>query len=994
MKNDPESTNDSEASLNPESAVLLRVMSGQPASSSHYETGPLVNRGGMGAILEARQTSIQRTVAMKVILGPASEGAMARFVQEARITGQLEHPNIVPVHEIGVDEQQRLFYTMKFVKGITLHEALAGVRKRDPEALRRFTLAELLNIFQKICDAVAFAHSKGVIHRDLKPANVMIGDFGEALVVDWGLAKKLADITPESAGDPSPPSPVRPLETLRGSVLGTPGFMSPEQARGDGERVDERSDIYALGAILHTLLYLSPPVVGKDATEALGNVQTPRSDSDTGDLPHLSGGRLPESLQAVARKATGLKPENRYRTVADLQADVAAYQRGFATRAENATLWKQITLAVRRHRREAALSAFALAAVAGLAAYSFFKLSGERNRAAAALDELRGAAPAFVAQARAYALAEKFTDALERLDYALKLRPAEPEYLLAKGNLLQACLDFEAAARAYRAVEGPLRAGAQANAELSDSLAREKKEKGAVSKASLAQLFEAMLKEQRTASELMPMARLLGREREVALQYWMERLRELPFSLDPPIEKRLTARPDGVLKLDLSGTAVSDLRALTGIPVGELELARCVGVTDLTPLQNAALQRLDISYTSVSDLAPLAGSQLRSLVLRGSAVKDLSPLRGSALRSLDASQTEIADFSALSGTKLESLVLDGAHVADLNFLIGLPIKTLRLDGASVGGGLSVLTNLPSLETLGLPQNWLELPAAEISSIRGLARCSTLTRISHRPAARSASFVESAGKFWSEWERDLEWIERLLRTGAKPKLEKLSDNSWRIDLHDGPTDEISALAGVPISHLDISTTLVKDLSPLAGAPILFLDLRNTPVENLEPLRGMPLRTLYLYKTRVTDFSPLSTLKQLELLDLSVTPFSDLSILNSPHLAELRIGSTLVTDLRPLVRFPLRKLHCDSINVPSLAPLAQVPTLLWVIPPKDVPDVALLRALPNLELISYDWHPGSIPTMPPEKFWNSPEVIAFSARQVQEKSLPQVPADHTH
>jgi Leucine-rich repeat (LRR) protein len=951
----------------------------QVAGTRAYEVGRIVNRGGMGAILEARQTSIQRTVAMKVMLGETSEDAMARFIEEARITGQLEHPNIVPVHEIGIDEHQHLYYTMKFVNGVTLQDALSRLNAFDPEALDRFSLAELLNIFQKVCDAVAFAHSKGVIHRDLKPSNVMIGDFGEALVVDWGLAKQLSQPSEKRVQISASSVPSRGAQTLKGAVIGTPSFMSPEQARGDPSKVDKRSDIYALGAILYAVLYLSPPIAGKNLAEILGNARIGRIEPGADKLPHVPGGRAPESLQAVVRKATALKPEDRYQSVSELQAEVTAYQRGFATRAENATLWKQLTLAIRRYKREVGLVALALLVLVGLGAYSFARVTRERNRAKVALRELAGAAPAFATQARSYALAGKFKEAIERLDYALKLDPGHPEFLLAKANLLQACLEFEQAAPVYRSIAGKLGPLAEANAALSERLALEQKQNGSLSKASLAQLFEIMVQEQRPACELMPMSRLLGRERELALQYWTQRLREVPFALDPPLESRLTSRPDGTLKLDLSATAISDLSILSEMPLGELDLSHCRGVADLTPLKEVPLVSLDVSHTSITDLSPVRGCPLRSLSIRGCAVTEISSLQNLPLLALDASQTEIKDFSPLAGTMVESLVLEGCQILELGFVKALPLKVLRLDNSWVGGGFAALPTLPFLEILILPQNWLQLPAEEVSNIRKLSARSNLKRISDRPAGRSVQNVQTSEEFWKDWSPDLLWIERLLRGGAKPKLAKLGDHSWQIDLHDGPIDEISALAGVRISHLDISTTLIKDLTPLTGAPLTYLDLRNTPVESLEALRGMHLRTLYLYKTQVSDFAPLSTLHDLELLDVSGTAFSDLSILNAPHLTELRLGSTLVCDLSPLSRFPLQRLHCDSIKVTSLEPLLKVPTLVWLIPPKYIPDVTLLKALPNLKRISYDWHPGSEPTTTPDKFWLSDEVIALEGRQ---------------
>ncbi|NBV25663.1 MAG: serine/threonine protein kinase, partial [Proteobacteria bacterium] len=161
-----------------------------PASA--YRPGREIARGGMGAVLDARDQKLGRSVAMKVMLRRnAPEEEQQRFLQEARVLGQLAHPNIVPVHDVGTDEQGRLFYTMKLVVGVTLHDVIGKLKAGDQETLAKYPLNALLTIFQKVCDAVAFAHSRGIIHRDLKPQNIMVGEFGEVLVMDWGLAKLL-----------------------------------------------------------------------------------------------------------------------------------------------------------------------------------------------------------------------------------------------------------------------------------------------------------------------------------------------------------------------------------------------------------------------------------------------------------------------------------------------------------------------------------------------------------------------------------------------------------------------------------------------------------------------------------------------------------------------------------------------------------------------------------------------------------------------------------
>jgi len=231
-----------------------------------YEIGSLIKRGGMGGILDAREATIRRTVAMKVMLDDNAQGPeVRRFIQEAQITGQLEHPNIVPVHELGVNERGQIYYTMKFVDGVTLRDILVAIEAGDAEMTTLYPLAALLTIFQKVCDAVAFAHSRGVVHRDLKPDNLMIGRYGEVLVMDWGLAKLVARATGSETSTVlvaavRDDSLVDDWRTLDGQIMGTPCYMAPEQAEGRIDEIDAAADIYALGSILYHLLVLESPV--------------------------------------------------------------------------------------------------------------------------------------------------------------------------------------------------------------------------------------------------------------------------------------------------------------------------------------------------------------------------------------------------------------------------------------------------------------------------------------------------------------------------------------------------------------------------------------------------------------------------------------------------------------------------------------------------------------------------------------------------------------
>ena len=361
---------DPELGLTPVRAIL---------EGKKYKVLGTIGRGGMGVVHQARDLRIVRNVAMKVIKTSSQFSCenVLRFVDEAQLTGQLQHPNIIPVYELGLDEYGEVFYTMKYVKGTTLDQVLRRIREREEDAIKRFPLATLLTVFQKICDGVAYAHSMGVVHRDLKPDNVMIGEYGEVLVMDWGLAKKMASgMHDEHLGDTKPQMPasdLRGFETLNGLIVGTPPYISPEAARGDLDQIDPRSDIYVLGAILYAILTLRPPYPGKEFGELIEQIVTgqfahptsfsqpinplrqsdappPGPDGVNCVLSHLPGRRVPEGLAAIVVKAMSTEAATRYQTVEELQADILSWQGGFAPKAERAGIPRQMILWAARHK--------------------------------------------------------------------------------------------------------------------------------------------------------------------------------------------------------------------------------------------------------------------------------------------------------------------------------------------------------------------------------------------------------------------------------------------------------------------------------------------------------------------------------------------------------------------------------------------------------------------------------------------------------------------
>ncbi|MDF1815232.1 MAG: serine/threonine protein kinase [Verrucomicrobiales bacterium] len=315
-----------------------------------YQTGSSIARGGMGEVIEAREVPIGRRVAMKVIHEETRDNAAvrARFIEEAQITGQLEHPSIVPMHDLNIDDRGQVFYTMKRIEGRTLAYIIKKLKGGDDVTLREYPLTRLLTVFQKICDAIAFAHSRGVIHRDLNPNNIMVGDFGEVLVLDWGLAK-LTNLPDTEAGFPQSltPGDDTPNRTLEGAVLGTIGYLSPEQALGKSREVGISSDIYALGAILYEILTLKRTVEAESIKDALQ--KTISADIESPVARAGKNTKIPESLSAVAMHALAKNPQDRYENVEQLQAEIEAWQNGFATAAEDAGILRHVKLFVRRH---------------------------------------------------------------------------------------------------------------------------------------------------------------------------------------------------------------------------------------------------------------------------------------------------------------------------------------------------------------------------------------------------------------------------------------------------------------------------------------------------------------------------------------------------------------------------------------------------------------------------------------------------------------------
>ena len=277
----------------------IRPAPNRPLEDERYTVGGLLGRGGMGEVLEVFDRRMERKVALKRMRGDSDQEA--RFLAEARVTGRLDHPNIVSVHDIGVDADGCVYYTMKRIEGQSLGRLLGSGDAGS--------VVERLQLFLKVCEAVGYAHAQGIVHRDLKPSNIMLGVHGEVHVVDWGLARPI--------GAPGSGSGSVVGESTT-SAVGTPAYMPPEQARGEAERLNERTDIYALGAVLHALL---------TGQSFYSKAQVAFEAARRGDVPPVlpTSADFPKELRAVVVKACRPDPAERFQTVGDLRAEIIRY---------------------------------------------------------------------------------------------------------------------------------------------------------------------------------------------------------------------------------------------------------------------------------------------------------------------------------------------------------------------------------------------------------------------------------------------------------------------------------------------------------------------------------------------------------------------------------------------------------------------------------------------------------------------------------------------
>ena len=713
---------DADVTLGGDGAAAGPVRSGQKSvkellvqrgkSGERYLVESEIARGGMGAVLRAVDCDIRREVAVKYLLKQADARNKARFVEEAQITGQLEHPNIPPVHELGVDSQKRVFFAMKMVRGRSLAQVLDELRKNPKSS--EWPLSRLLTVFVNICNGLAYAHARGVIHRDLKPANIMVGDFGEVYVMDWGLAKVLDGQQRSAAAVAGPAPSAIPLSgsspgkvatsredadlTQEGAVLGTPAYMPPEQAMGKIDAIDQRSDIYSLGAILYEILTLQAPVNKEDGYLAVlmrvseGQIEVPEKRNPKRGIPR--------ELSAIAMKALAKEPGKRYQTVEALRKDIERFQEGRSVSAKDDTKWEMLWKFAKRNK---GFSAGAVMTVAVLFFSLFFigKAYLATNSAYAAFQKeqdekdrrTKKAVPAFVEAARLAVDRRRFDNALTQVNVALEYDAANTEARLLKGQVLIVQKDFAGAANEIeRYLE---KEPSNAEAKRLVELCKRKNPDDPGNLLAFAHVFEQQNLPSFAEGLLTKHGRTSFEARKELLKLHQQRIEKAW----PGLGGKLTMDDQGIYKLDFGECKqVTSLDPLEGMPLTWLSLAQCGQVRDLSPLQGMQLTLLNlVGCGQVRDLSPLQGMPLTLLNLHGCGhVRDLSPLQGMPLTWLSLINCgHVRDLSPLQGMPLTSLMLSGCgQVRDLSPLQGMPLNSLSLDNCVQVRDLSPLQGMP------------------------------------------------------------------------------------------------------------------------------------------------------------------------------------------------------------------------------------------------------------------------------------------------------------
>ncbi len=975
------------------------ISEGPGTMVGRYKLLQQIGEGGMGVVyMAAQETPVRRRVALKIIKpGMDSAQVIARFEAERQALAMMDHPNIARVLDAGTTETGRPYFVMELVQGIPITQYC------DDKLLNT---VERLELFIQVCNAIQHAHQKGIIHRDLKPSNVLIAIYdGKPVpkIIDFGVAKALHQNLTEKT-----------MFTQFGAVVGTLEYMSPEQADMDLMGTDTRSDIYSLGVLLYELLTGSTPLDGKklrslgyaEMLKTIREVDPPKPSTrltqSRDDMATISARRQTEprrlqklvagDLDWIVMKCLEKDRTRRYETANGLAVDIQRHLQDEAVLASPPGQLYKLQKLVRRNKLMfAAIACVMLALVLGLAASLWQaerahreamraaseaeRASTEATRCCAAeeqalmtLDELRATAPTFVAQAQALAAEGKIDEAIEKLDYVIRLHPEAAEFRVAKGDLYLGQLKLSDAAIVYRDALR-LKPGfrpAQTKATLCEQiLAASPSPQGKFSLESLVKIYAAGLLGKPTDAALKAVSDTYAQEKKRLWNSWLPRLQALPMFANLPAgdsqwEHRFDVRNDGQLILYLGQMDPGDLSQLKGLPVAELYLSNSLNVTDVLPL---------------ADMASLESLTIPMLVRNIEALHKLPKLKRLSFTvtqprtaSDQMNQQEIYDYLNANGE-----------------------DSLRTGIFDIAG------------------NFQGRPTPDTTAEEFWKQYSTLTWV--------ARLRDSGLKIKKLWSRNGDapgtWGLDLRDTGIRDLSILKGMPLTALWLDGDPVTDLGPLHGMPLTNFYIDGTKVSDLSPLEGMQLAELWMDGTPVADLSPLRGMHhLSILKLAGcNNITDLSPvaedkglhwlflpphvkdihiLRTLPNLEIIGFGyntiapadffrlydtaqwqsalhiagVNPgemirrddgtwildvsnrkdFADLTPLHGIPISILSIGNTSVTDLSPVRGMPLKEFRLWNTKVTDLTPIKGMAITVLDMGGVKVKDLSPLKGMP--------------------------------------------------
>lgn len=630
--------------MNDISAIPLFNLGFEEAGdSARYQIMDLICEGGMGQIYKAYDSKTDRYVAYKSAKENSSYQFELRFRYEAEVTARLEHPNIMPVYDIGQDESGKPFYTMKLLKGKTLQEFLSQKPGRK----------DLIEHLIKVCDAIAYAHKNNIIHRDLKPENIIIGDYGEVLVLDWGIAKVLD--TKEMFEENEELLKLSSDLTQCGAIMGTPAYMSPEQA-GDAESADKKSDIYSLGAMFFKMLTGKEPFIGETSQQVLENVKAGKL-----QMPEEN---IPASALAICKKAMSLNPEERYQSVEEMCSELKKLQGGFIVNAENASLLKVFISVLKRHKTVSLLCLLFLGILTAVISYNVSRIQEEKDiaqfnfqKAQDALNDLKKASPVYLDRAKHSIAIGKFDDAFVDIQTYLTLNNGSKEAYFLLGRINQGQMKFEEAAKAFQMADGweldHTILHCPTSMEISKNAWSVCNVEGKIAPDDKLNVYMALVNNMQ-----LPEAGALLEEIVKDRNYSINVYKAL-FDKSG-LKGTLNFTKSGSMQMFLDKTN-SDITVLRHFKKGFFTKLSITDspLSDIESLSELKIRDLNLSGTRVARLTHLKNPELESLNMARSRFQNLEDLSGRTFKKLDLSQCPIKDLSALVYIKAEELNLAG-----------------------------------------------------------------------------------------------------------------------------------------------------------------------------------------------------------------------------------------------------------------------------------------------------------------------------------------------